>query len=192
VSGSSRRPPHGAAWGWHPLTDEWARAIVAASSVRAGDLVLDIGAGTGALTRPLLASGARVVAVELHAGRRHLLHDLASHEPRLTVVGADARDLWLPRRPFRVVSNPPYDGVSRILRRLLSPGSRMLDADLVVQRQVARRWMSAQAPGAQRWSAKYEVSIAQALPRTAFRHPPRVDSVVLRVSQRGVARMRAP
>lgn len=43
--------------------------FVEAAGVRGGDLVVDLGAGTGALTRPLLAAGARVLAVELHPGR---------------------------------------------------------------------------------------------------------------------------
>jgi SAM-dependent methyltransferase len=55
------------AWGWHPLTDEWAARIVADAAVRPGELVLDIGAGHGALTAELVERGARVVAVELHA-----------------------------------------------------------------------------------------------------------------------------
>ena len=37
----------------------WAERVVAASPVRPGDLVLDLGAGAGALTWPLLATGAR-------------------------------------------------------------------------------------------------------------------------------------
>jgi 23S rRNA (adenine-N6)-dimethyltransferase len=157
---------------------------VAASAVSSQDLVLDIGAGSGALTRPLLATGARVIAVELHAGRLHQLRELAADQPRLTVVATDARDLRLPRRPFRVVSNPPYDGVSRILRRLLSPGSRLLAADLVVQRQVARSLLRGQLPGSQRRSATYELVIVRTLPRSAFARPSRVDSVVLRVRRR--------
>jgi len=185
VSGSTRRPaPRGAAWGWHPLGDEWARAIVAAASIRPDDLVLDIGAGTGSLTRPLLAAGARVVGVELHPARRQQLRELAAQQPRLVVVAADARDLLLPRRPFRVVSNPPYDGVNRILQRLVAPGSRLVAADLVVQRRVARLWAAGQVPGAPRWLKTYDVRITRALPRTAFQRQPRVDSVVLRFTRR--------
>ena len=57
------------AWGWHLLTDEWAARIVADAAVRPGELVLDIGAGRGALTAELVERGARVVAVEVHPAR---------------------------------------------------------------------------------------------------------------------------
>lgn len=173
-------------WGWHPLTDTWARRLVADSGVDAGDLVLDVGAGEGALTRPLLDRGCRVVAVELHPRRLDTLRGLrdAPRRGTLTVVTADARDLRLPRRPFRVVSSPPYDGASALLRRLLSPGSRLLAADLVLQRQQARRWAEGRAPGAGRWLRRFRLEVAQALPRRAFHRPPRVDSVVLRIRPR--------
>jgi 23S rRNA (adenine-N6)-dimethyltransferase len=157
---------------------------VAEADVCDVDLVLDVGAGTGALTRPLLATGARVVAVELHHGRLDALRRLADHEPRLTVVRADATDLRLPRRPFRVVSSPPYAGSSALLDRLLAPGSRLVAADLVVQRQLARRFVEGRAARSGRWLSRYEVRIVRALPRGAFRRPPRVDSVVLRFTLR--------
>lgn len=145
--------------------------------MREGDLVLDIGAGGGALTRPLLATGARVLAIELHPGRLARLRRLAEREPRLTVVRADATDLRLPRRPFRVVANPPYAGASALLDRLTAPGSRLVQADLVVQRQLARRY-------AERPRRHHTLDVVAKLPRSAFHPPPHVDSVVLRVSRR--------
>jgi 23S rRNA (adenine-N6)-dimethyltransferase len=184
VSGQPGRLQSRRSWGWHPLTDAWARRIVADAGVGDTDLVLDLGAGTGALTRPLLATGARVLAFELHEGRVVALRKLAAREPRLTVVRADATDLRLPHRPFRVVSSPPYAGSSAILARLLAPGSRLISADLVVQRQLAARFVGGRAAGSGRWARRYDVRVARPLPRAAFRQPPRVDSVVLRVTRR--------
>ncbi len=181
VSGRPRRSPSG--WGWHSLTDEWAARLVAEARLRPGQLVLDVGAGTGAITVHLLAAGARVVAVELHQARAQLLRERFAGEP-VTVLQVDAADLWLPRKPFRVVANPPFAVSSALLRSLLEPRSRLVAADLVLQRAVVSRWSGAEAPGARRWSRDYDLRRGRSLPRHAFRPPARVDAAVLRVQRR--------
>lgn len=154
-----------------------------AAGVEPGELVLDVGAGLGALTAPLVRAGARVVAVELHPGRADRLRRRFADAP-VTVVRTDAADLRLPSRPFRVVSSPPYNVSTALLKRLLAPGSRLVSADLVLQRQVANRWIRGDAPGANRWFRHYDLSIGLRLPRKAFSPPPHVDSAVLLMRKR--------
>ncbi|WP_344144828.1 rRNA adenine N-6-methyltransferase family protein [Kribbella yunnanensis] len=171
------------AWGWHPLDSRWAQRVVDAAGVVPGELILDVGAGLGALTGPLVRAGARVIAVELHPGRADRLRRRFADEP-VTVVRADAADLRLPSRPFRVVSSPPYTLSTALLKRLLAPGSRLVSADLVLQRQVVNRYVRGEAPGAQRWYRHYEPSLGLRLPRKAFTPPPHVDSAVLVLRKR--------
>lgn len=169
------------AWGWHPLDSRWAQRVVDAAGVRPGDLVLDVGAGLGALTGPLVKAGAEVIAVELHPGRADKLRQRFSD---VKVIRVDAAELRLPTRPFRVVSSPPYGVSTALLKRLLAPGSRLVSADLVLQRQVVNRWVQGRAPGTHRWSRQYDTSIGIRLPRKAFAPPPHVDSAVLKLSRR--------
>ena len=117
-------------WGWHPLRPDWARRLVADAGIEPGDLVLDIGAGTGALTGPLLGTGAQVVAVELHPGRAAALRERYGARG-LRVVRCDLTELRLPRRPFRVVASPPYSAATPLVRLLLGT-DRLLSADLVL------------------------------------------------------------
>lgn len=143
--------------------------MVAAAGVRPGELVLDIGAGEGALTVHLVRAGARVVAVELNPRRAEVLRE---RFPGITVVHADATSIRLPGRPFRVVANPPYGISSRLLWTLLAPDSRLVAADLVLQRAVVRKY----AADPRR---RFSMNAGLMLPRRAFLPPPHVDSAVL-------------
>jgi 23S rRNA (adenine-N6)-dimethyltransferase len=178
VPGSGRRT-----WGWHRLDDQWAARLVRAAGVGRGDLVLDVGAGAGALTEPLVAAGAHVIAVELHAVRAEELRARFAGRP-VTVVRADAADLRLPRRPFHVVANPPYGVASALLRRLVAPGSRLVTAHVVVPRGMANLWLSGRAPGAGRWMRQFDARLGLIVPRWAFQPPPKTDSAVLVLCRR--------
>ncbi|HET6952145.1 MAG TPA: rRNA adenine N-6-methyltransferase family protein [Acidimicrobiales bacterium] len=174
-------------WGWHRLASRWAERVVADAGIRPGDLVVDVGAGTGSLTAPLVAAGARVIAVELHPERLAVLRERFAGD-RVTVVRADASDLRLPRRPFRVVANPPFGVTSPLLRRLLAPGSQMVAADLVLQRSAALRWADRRAPGAGRWARHHAVGLGRPIPRRAFAPPPPVDCTTLVIRRVAVSR----
>ncbi len=175
-----RQPP----WGFHRLAEDAAERLVAASGVGRGDLVVDVGAGTGVITDALLRRGARVVAVERHPQRLADLRVRYGGDRRVIVIGADATDLKLPRRPFHVVANPPFAITTALLTRLLHPSSRMISATLVVQEQAARRWASPAAPAAARWQRHLDARIGSAVPRRSFEPPPSVDARVLLLRRR--------
>ena len=96
------------------------------------------------------------------------------------MLHADAASLRLPSRPFRVVASPPYGITASLLGLLLAPGTRLIAADLVLQRAVVRKYASGQRAGAARRARTFRVTAGLALPRRAFRPPPQVDSAVLR------------
>jgi 23S rRNA (adenine-N6)-dimethyltransferase len=162
------------AWGWHRLTDEWAERVVADANVRAGELVLDIGAGHGALTTHLVRAGARVIAVELHPGRAQVLRD---RFPDVTVLQTDLASLRLPARPFRVVANPPYGQSAELLRLLLAHRTGLTAADLILQRAVVHKRVASPV-------RRFTFAAGIALPRRAFVPRPHVDSAVLVVRRR--------
>src|SRR5215470_10792761 len=111
-------------WGWHQLDPHWAQQLVAEAGIRPGDLVVDVGAGFGALTRPLVELGARVIAVELHPRRAAALRADLGRDA--VVVQVDASDLRLPRRDFHVVANPPFGVTNALISRLVQRGSHLV------------------------------------------------------------------
>jgi 23S rRNA (adenine-N6)-dimethyltransferase len=157
--------------------------LVALADVRPGDLVLDVGAGRGVITVELLRAGAQVVAIELHEQRLAFLRERFA-DRRVTVVRADATDLRLPRRPFKVVANPPFGATTALLRRLTAPSSRLEAASLVLPAWAATRWASGRGAGGRRSGQAFACAPGPRVPATAFRPPPPNDTRVLLVTRR--------
>ena len=159
-----------------------AAAIVRDAGVASGDLVVDVGAGSGMLTRALVAAGARVVAVEPDRRLGARLRDLS-----VTVLHEDALTVDWPCEPFRVVANLPFLHAAAICRRLLTdPAVPLRSADLVVQwdfaAKRARLWPSTAQTVI--WSAWYELAVVRRLEPSAFAPPPSVAAGVLRARRR--------
>lgn len=146
--------------------------------------MLDLGAGTGALTAPLVGRDARTVAVELHAGRASALRRRFEGSA-VTVVEADILEIPLPQRPFRVVANPPYAVGAALVRKLTNPRSQLVRADLVVPRWMARRYEASAPRG-------FSAQVGQHVPASAFDPAPRSDSAVLILRRSVAGRRRRP
>lgn len=147
--------------------------------MRCGDLVVDLGAGDGALTVPLLEAGARVIAVELHPGRAEALRRRFGRAIR--VLEIDNLAFRPPREPFHVVANPPFERSTHLVHELLR-FERLLTADLVLQRGVARRFVERPPKGTQK--RRYTLGESMMLPRSAFERRPQVDTSVLAIRRR--------
>jgi 23S rRNA (adenine-N6)-dimethyltransferase len=182
---SSARVPTARPGGRHLLRSRrLAEAIVADAGVSAGDLVVEIGAGSGMLTAPLLAAGARVIALEPD---RRLASRLRRACPGANVLAADALDFRWPDEPFRCVANLPFVHAADICRTLLGdPRLALRAADLIVEwdfaAKRARLWPSTAQTVV--WSAWYELAVVRRIEPGAFAPVPSVAAGVLRARRR--------
>jgi len=165
--------------------------FVAGLDLVPGDLVVDIGAGAGALTLPLARAGTEVWAVEadpVWAARLRRTAEQAGLAKAIRVIEADLRRLRLPRhRPYRVVANPPFGLTSEVLGLLFDdPAHGPGRADLILQQEVARRH-AASPPAALRtaaWAPWWRFELGLRVGRDAFRPRPSVDTRVLVATRR--------
>lgn len=168
------------------------RRIVAALDLGPGDEVLEIGPGTGALTRHLAEQAGRVVAIEKDDDLAAALRSEFEGTPNVTIVHGDALEADLralvhdPDR-VKVVGNIPYNITSPLLFHLLESGLHAERIVVMVQREVADRILA--APGEKAYGA-LSVGVRTAadarrlfhVGRAAFRPVPDVDSTVLLIT----------
>ncbi len=166
--------------------------IVKAAEITAGELVVEIGPGEGALTRRLIDQGAQVVAIELD---RRLAASLAHRlgEPaNLRVIEEDARTVDLlrllgPKAEYKVLGNLPYYAANPIVRRFLESSYPPTIMVVTLQEEVARSM--AAGPGGMGFlsvAVQYyaQPKVVCSVPPRAFRPPPKVRSAVVRLDIR--------
>ncbi len=171
------------------------RRIVASAGLSSDDEVLEIGPGLGSLTLGLAEVVRKVTAVEIDAGFVAALDEVLAGVDNVEVVHADALAVDLEQvvagQPVRTVANLPYNVATPLLFRLLATPA-VVDAYLMVQREVGERWQA--RPGHPLYagvSAKLallaEVRVELSIPRAVFHPVPNVDSVMVRVTRRADA-----
>jgi 16S rRNA (adenine1518-N6/adenine1519-N6)-dimethyltransferase len=173
--------------------DNILRKIVDAVGPMPGELVLEIGPGPGALTKPLVGSGARIVAVEVDPRAVQLLTETFGE--RLQLIHADVRTVELAsltsanERTLRVVGNIPYYLTSEILFWIIDQRKTVTEATLMVQLEVARRLVA--GPGTKEYGIlsvfmKHytECRMLFKVSRNCFFPRPDVDSAVIQMRMR--------
>jgi len=171
-----------------------ARAI-ASEILSCGRDVLELGAGGGSLTFPLLDAGARVTAVEVDRRLCGLLREETAGEARFRLLEADIATLdWgaalsaAGDRPV-LAGNLPYVLTSEVLFALADWREHVAGAIFMVQLEVARRL--AAEPGGREYGvlsvllgALFEVEVVRQVPAAVFWPRPEVVSAVVRLAPR--------
>jgi len=167
--------------------------IADAASGQRTPLVIEIGAGRGALTEPLLERADKVIAIEVDPVLVHYLRQ-KFRDPiecgRLVLSETDILKTDLAAwGPAVIAGNLPYYITSPILERIFAAGASCKRAVILVQAEVAARIVA--QPGCREYGYLSVLVQTQAraerlieVPRAAFRPPPKVDSAVVRLEPR--------
>jgi len=159
-------------------------------------MIVEVGAGLGALTVALASAGASVIAVEQDRGLEPALRESLAAFPDVTVVWGDALTVDLARllrgRPARMVSNLPYQIATPLVLSVLAEVQSVSESLVMVQAEVGERLVA--GPGSPAYgavSAKIaylaDARVAFKVSRRVFYPEPDVESVVVRLTRRASA-----
>lgn len=179
-------------FGQHFLTDRhYLDRIVAAIDPRPGDLMVEIGPGTGLLTDHLAAALDHLHVVEIDRDLAAALRNRFA-PAKVTVHEGDALEFdfaSLPA-PLRVAGNLPYNVSTPILFRMAALAARIRDCTFMLQKEVVDRMVA--QPGTADYGRlsvmlQYRFAMQSLLrvPPGAFTPPPKVDSAVVRMVPHG-------
>ncbi len=182
--------------GQYFLTCGWAiNTLLKAADLNAKDSVLEIGPGTGILTRPLAKAAGKVMAVEKDEELACDLRQTLRKEgiENVEIITGDILKFLVnqefPRKlqttNYKLVANIPYYLTSRLLRLLLDQEYRPQLIILTIQKEVAER-ITAQPPQMSLLGVSVQVfgkpKLVASVPASCFVPRPKVDSAILSIS----------
>jgi 16S rRNA (adenine1518-N6/adenine1519-N6)-dimethyltransferase len=169
-----------------------ARWMVQEAGISAADFVLEIGPGLGAITEPVLATGARVLAIEKDGRLADFLRGRFA-KYRFEIIHGDALEFdvgrLFPAGPVKLLGNLPYCVSTQLLLRYLDRSTPIRLAVLMLQKEVAAR-LSAK-PRSKDYGiltlivqAQCRVEYLRTVPASVFLPQPEVDSAFVRLTPR--------
>ncbi|MCH2161410.1 MAG: 16S rRNA (adenine(1518)-N(6)/adenine(1519)-N(6))-dimethyltransferase RsmA [Phycisphaerales bacterium] len=171
--------------------------IVAAGELAPGDLVLEVGPGTGTLTEALVESGAEVIACELDPVMATIVQDRLGD--RVRIHQGDCLDKtrhlapellgMLEDRPFKLVANLPYQAATPLLMDLLIRRDNCMGQVALIQQEVADRLLAASGsrvygPISVLTALLGEARKVSVVPPGCFWPQPKVTSAVIQILPR--------
>ena len=176
--------------GQHFLTDSSAvEKIIVAAEELAQQPVLEIGPGTGILTKALLASGAKVTAVEFDRRAFEYLRTEFSAEKNLKLISGDALKFdpqeYFGGGNYKIVSNLPYQITAPFFRHFWErTRARPQRAVVMIQKEVAHKISAENSALGLHLNIFCSIEKAFDLPPGAFSPPPKVHSSVVTLQLR--------
>lgn len=182
--------------GQHFLKSKRAIAkIISAAQLTTGDVVLEIGPGKGALTKALLESGARVIAIEKDSDMIEVLEKMFASEialRQLQIIHGDILTIDIEpllqaneATSYKLVANIPYYITGEIIRRFLSEVAQPERMVLLVQKEVATRIAARDAKESilsLSVKAYGTPKLVMTVPARDFSPAPKVDSAILSIT----------
>ena len=179
--------------GQNLLTDNNIIKIIADSAgITAGEIVVEVGPGLGALTSELCTRASKVIAIEIDSRIIPLLKEATASLDNLEIINIDFMNFCLTTigEKYKLIGNLPYYITTPIIMKLVEAEKKPECMVFMIQKEVAQRIVA--EPGSKVYGAisvacQYhcEVDYIADVSREVFLPKPNVDSAVIRLRPYG-------
>lgn len=164
------------------------KRIINLSSLCKNDHVVEIGAGKGHITDKLIIKCGKVTAVEIDRNLYGKLSEKFKGVSNLSLVCGDFLNWNLPRTPYKVFANIPFNKTTDIIRKLTSNSNPPEDAWLVIEKGAAKHFMGRPNETILSLSMKpfFDCEMKYYFRREDFHPAPSVDAVLFHLKKKSV------
>lgn len=161
------------------------KEMINRTQVHSSDLVIDIGAGKGALTHFLSQRAGKVIAVELDRRLANTLQKTFRNNPEVKILNMNFLDMPLPKTSFKVVANIPYNITTGIFGRLLDiPLTSFTEGTIITEWGAARRFTEHTTdPRIIGWNTWFNIEVIKRIQPQAFSPAPSVLSAMIKINR---------
>ncbi|WP_308781344.1 16S rRNA (adenine(1518)-N(6)/adenine(1519)-N(6))-dimethyltransferase RsmA [uncultured Clostridium sp.] len=175
------------------IDDGVIRDIVEGADVEKEDVIVEIGPGSGALTRELLNVAKEVIAIEVDSKLIPILKEELKEYDNLTLINEDILkinldEIVLEKENLKLVANLPYYATTPIIAKILKQGLNFKSLTVMIQKEVGER-MSAKPKDKEYGSLSLlvqyycNINVIRKVSPSSFIPRPKVDSIVIRLDK---------
>jgi len=161
------------------------KKVIRAANLLPKDIVLEIGPGTGVLTREIAKTVKKVIAVEKDSRMIKILNENLKEFKNVEIINADILNYTLPTTNYKLIANLPFYITAPVIRKFLESKYQPKEMILIVQKEVAQR-ICAKSPKMNILAVSVQfyanVKIISYISKKSFRPIPKVDSAIIKIT----------
>jgi 23S rRNA (adenine-N6)-dimethyltransferase len=160
--------------------------IIKSINFKPKDIIIDIGAGEGIISKELSKYSEKILAYEKDSELANVLKQKMEDYPQVDVINKDFLESELPEKSFKVFANIPFSITTEIITKITDINSKFTEGYLFLQKEAADRFVGEpkNTQIATILSSRYEIKIIERFNQKDFIPQPSVDIVLLKLKMK--------
>jgi 23S rRNA (adenine-N6)-dimethyltransferase len=160
--------------------------IIKSINFKPKDIIIDIGAGEGIISKELAKYSEEILAYEKDSKLANVLKQKMGNYPQVAVINKDFLESELPDKSFKVFANIPFSITTEIITKITDINSKFSEGYLFIQKEAAYRFVGKpeNTQIATILSSRYDIKIIERFNQKDFSPQPSVDIVLLKLKMK--------